>query len=85
MEEERAINIMFKKCLPEEVTFEQNKSFFPIRAFFEEPTPAGFKNCELLDHTLEFQWSVEQWKGVKVRFRDFNKNMFQELLDGVRK
>ena len=68
-----------------EETFKQNKSYFYFRAFFEEPTPAGFKNCELLDHTLEFKWSVDQWKGVKVRLRDFNKNMFQELLDGVRK
>lgn len=68
-----------------EETFNQNKSYFYFRAFFEEPTPAGFQNCELLDHTLEFKWSVDQWKGVKVRLRDFNKNMFQELLDGVRK
>lgn len=68
-----------------EETFKQNKSFFWFRAFFEEPTPAGSKNCELLDHTLEFQWSIDQWKGVKVRLRDFNKNMFQELIDGVRK
>lgn len=68
-----------------EETFKQHKSYFPFRAFFEEPTPAGFKNCELLDHTLEFKWSTDQWKGVKVRLRDFNKNMFQELLDGVRK
>ena len=71
-------------CFVEE-TFNQNKHFFDFRAFFEEPTPAGFQNCELLDHTLEFQWSVDQWKGVKVRLRDFNKNMFQELIDGVRK
>ena len=68
-----------------EETFNQNKHFFYFRAFFEEPTPAGFQNCELLDHTLEFKWSVNQWKGVKVRLRDFNRNMFQELLDGVRK
>ena len=68
-----------------EETFNQNKHFFDFRAFFEEPTPAGFQNCELLDHTLEFKWSVNQWKGVKVRLRDFNRNMFQELLDGVRK
>ena len=68
-----------------EETFNQNKHFFDFRAFFEEPTPAGFQNCELLDHTLEFKWSVDQWKGVKVRLRDFNRNMFQELLDGVRK
>lgn len=71
-------------CFVEE-TFNQNKHFFDFRAFFEEPTPAGFNNGELLDHTLEFKWSVDQWKGVKVRLRDFNKNMFQELLDGVRK
>ena len=68
-----------------EETFKSNKSYFKFRAFFEEPTPAGFKNCELLEHTLEFKWSVDQWKGVKVRLRDFNKNMFQELIDGVRK
>ena len=68
-----------------EETFNQNKHFFDFRAFFEEPTPAGFQNCELLDHTLEFKWSVNQWKGVKVRLRDFNRNMFQELIDGVRK
>lgn len=68
-----------------EETFKSKKSYFYFRAFFEEPTPAGFKNCELLDHTLEFKWSMDQWKGVKVRLRDFNKNMFQELLDGVRK
>ena len=68
-----------------EETFKKNKSYFYFRAFFEEPTPAGFQNCELLDHTLEFKWSVDQWKGVKVRLRDFNRNMFQELLDGVRK
>ena len=68
-----------------EETFKSNKSYFYFRAFFEEPTPAGFQNCELLDHTLEFEWSINQWKGVKVRLRDFNKNMFQELIDGVRK
>ena len=68
-----------------EETFKSKKSYFYFRAFFEEPTPAGFQNCELLDHTLEFKWSVNQWKGVKVRLRDFNRNMFQELLDGVRK
>lgn len=68
-----------------EETFKSKKSYFYFRAFFEEPTPAGFQNCGLLDHTLEFKWSVNQWKGVKVRLRDFNKNMFQELLDGVRK
>ena len=68
-----------------EETFKKNKSYFYFRAFFEEPTPAGFQNCELLDHTLEFKWSVNQWKGVKGRLRDFNKNMFQELIDGVRK
>ena len=68
-----------------EETFKSKKSYFYFRAFFEEPTPAGFQNCELLDHTLEFKWSVNQWKGVKVRLRDFNKNMFQELIDGVRK
>lgn len=68
-----------------EETFKSKKSYFYFRAFFEEPTPAGFKNCELLDHTLEFKWSMDQWKGVKVRLRDFNKKMFQELLDGVRK
>ena len=43
-----------------EETFNQNKHFFDFRAFFEEPTPAGFQNCELLDQTLEFKWSVDQ-------------------------
>ena len=63
----------------------KNSQAFDIRAFYEEPIPVSFKNCELLDHVLKFRWALNQEKDVEIRLRDFSKNMFQELIDGVRK
>jgi hypothetical protein len=33
----------------------KNSQEFAFRAFYEEPIPPAFKNCELLDHVLKFR------------------------------